>query len=203
MAGGYDDDNPTRRIDPTRRATPGQRQADPFTAETVRAGQQPIQQGQTSPPTAPSDLDAAATRLIRPGSTSSQGQAPAQSTTAPVVGWLVVLKGPGQGMSLPLGYGLNSVGRGPSQRVRLDFGDDQVSRDTHFSVAYDAKHRKFYLQHGGGQNLTYMNDQPVLAPAEIEGLAEIAVGNTVLKFVPFCGAAFDWEDIPESSDGGD
>ena len=113
----------------------------------------------------------------------------------PVVGWLVVVKGPGKGRGLRLGYGSNSIGRGQTDRVNLDFGDDQISRSNHAVVTYDPRGRKYYVQHGGGTNLTYLEDAPVLAPTELPALSHIAIGNTVLRFVPLCGDAFDWQDI--------
>ena len=112
----------------------------------------------------------------------------------PVVGWLVVVEGPGKGRAVPLGYGSNSIGRGVTDRIKLDFGDDQISRSGHAVVTYDPRGRKFYVQHGGGTNLTYLGDQPVLAPAELPALSHIGIGHTVLRFVPLCGAKFDWQD---------
>ena len=116
----------------------------------------------------------------------------------PVVGWLVVVEGPGKGQTLQLGYGSNPLGRGATDRVKLDFGDDQISRNGHAVVTYDPRGRKFYVQHGGGTNLTYLGDQPVLAPTELPALGHIGIGNTILRFVPLCGAEFDWQDTEES-----
>ena len=116
----------------------------------------------------------------------------------PVVGWLVVVEGPGKGRAMQLGYGSNPLGRGATDRIKLDFGDDQISRNGHAVVTYDPRGRKFYVQHGGGTNLTYLGDQPVLAPAELPALSHIGIGNTVLRFVPLCGAEFDWQDTEGS-----
>ena len=118
----------------------------------------------------------------------------------PVVGWLVIVEGPGKGRAVQLGYGSNSLGRGATDRVKLDFGDDQISRNGHAVVAYDPRGRKFYVQHGGGTNLTYLGDKPVLTPAELPPQGRIRIGNTVLQFVPFCGTEFDWQDSEESED---
>lgn len=112
----------------------------------------------------------------------------------PVVGWLVIIAGPGRGRALTLGYGTNGIGRGPESRVQLDFGDMHVSRENHAVISYDPRGRRFYLQHGGGTNLTYLNEQPVLAPTELQGGEIISLGHTRLHFVPFCGPAFDWQD---------
>jgi hypothetical protein len=112
----------------------------------------------------------------------------------PVVGWLVVVDGPGKGISVTLGYGMNSIGRSSSDRIALDFGDQQISRTSHAVVTYDPRGRKYFVQHGGGKNLTYMGDQPVLTPIELKGGEEILLGETKLRFVPFCGKDFDWRD---------
>ena len=117
----------------------------------------------------------------------------------PVVGWLVIVEGPGKGRAMQLGYGSNSIGRGETDRINLNFGDDQISRGGHATVTYDPRGRKFYVQHGGGTNLTYLNDQPVLIPIELPVLSHISIGNTVLRFVPLCGDAFDWQDVEESA----
>jgi len=112
----------------------------------------------------------------------------------PVVGWIVIVEGPGQGASLTLGYGMNSIGRAPSERICLDFGDSQVSRTNHAAVTYDPRGKKYFVAHGGGKNLTYLGDEPVLMPVELKGGEEIMIGDTKLRFVPFCGADFDWRD---------
>lgn len=110
----------------------------------------------------------------------------------PPVGWLVIVDGPGKGRSLCIGYGMNAVGRASSQRVCLDFGDPRISRENHALITYDGKARRFYVQHGGGPNLTYLGDLPVLSPVELKPGARINLGNTVLLFVPLCSAEFDW-----------
>ena len=117
----------------------------------------------------------------------------------PVVGWLVIVEGPGKGRAMQLGYGSNSIGRGETDRVNLNFGDDQISRSGHATVTYDPRGRKFYVQHGGGTNLTYVNDQPVLIPIELPTQSHISIGNTILRFVPLCGDAFDWQDTEENA----
>lgn len=115
----------------------------------------------------------------------------------PVAGWLVVVSGPGQGNFLKLGYGQNSVGRNASERVPLDFGDSQVSRTSHFMVTYDPRGRKFYIQPGSGTNLTYLNDEPtpLLQPMVLAPFSHVALGDTVLRFVPFCGEDFSWDEV--------
>ncbi|MEI9893412.1 MAG: FHA domain-containing protein [Chthoniobacter sp.] len=70
----------------------------------------------------------------------------------PVVGWLVIVKGPGRGNAVRLGYGWNSIGRDASQRACLDFGDSQISRLNHAKLLYDPRARKFTLTLGESTN---------------------------------------------------
>ena len=109
----------------------------------------------------------------------------------PVTGWLVVVDGPGKGSAAQLGFGHNTIGRGPAMRVRLDFGDRKISRDTHATLTYDPKGNAFYLQQG--KNLAYIEGKPVLNPVRLEAGAMIGLGDTTLRFVPFCDDAFTWE----------
>jgi pSer/pThr/pTyr-binding forkhead associated (FHA) protein len=136
--------------------------------------------------------------IFRPRTTSSNEQSASLSQDFhkdPLVGWLVIVSGPGKGVSLELGYGVNTIGRDREQRVSLDFGDEEISRKSHASVIYDQKSRRFFVQHGDGVNLTYVNDEPVLRPIELKGKEVISIGNTKLTFVPLCGSDFEWIDV--------
>ena len=137
------------------------------------------------------------TRLYRPGRAvpSDDVLREGKATEDPPAGWLVILDGPGKGNIAVLGYGVNSIGRDPTERVPLDYGDAMISRTRHIVVTYDPRGRKFYVQHGSGANLSYLNDKPVLAPVELEPLAHVRIGNTTLRFVPLCGPDFCWDDL--------
>ena len=115
----------------------------------------------------------------------------------PPVGWLVVVRGPGKGRVLTLGNGMNAIGRGTSARVRLDFGDGNVSRANHARVAYDPRERRWLLSHGDGANLTYLNGEVVMAPVAIASGAQIQIGETTLRFQAFCSQEFDWPDVDD------
>jgi len=141
------------------------------------------------------------TRPFRPGS-DAEAAAPVVSgdddaMQDPVSGWLVVVDGPGKGQFCRLGYGLNTLGRGENSRVRINFGDNEISRESHATLTYDPRGRKFYLQHGGGLNLTYLGDEPVLSPTPIEALQHIVLGRTTFRFMPLCGPEFDWQDLDD------
>ena len=138
------------------------------------------------------------TRMFRPKRNKSDKKtapsAPIDFMSNLVVGWLVVISGPGQGKASELGYGMNDIGRSPEGRVALNFGDDEISRKRHAMLTYDPKGRKFYVQHGGGANLTYLNDAPLLETKELTGGETIELGKTILRFIPLCGPDFEWQD---------
>lgn len=138
-----------------------------------------------------------ATVLRRPKRERSDGTGDTAGMADPVTGWLVVVGGPGKGRSLQLGLGRNEVGRAATAKVRLDFGDKEISRDAHAFVTYDDEARGWYVHQGGGRNLVRLNGQPVLEAAALPPRSEIRIGATTLLFVPLCGEHFDWDDMAE------
>lgn len=110
----------------------------------------------------------------------------------PVVGWLVVVAGPGVGRSVEITSGVNSIGRGTGEQLRLNFGDSEIHRERHAVVIYDPKSRRFFIKAGDVRNLTYVDEQLLLEPTELKGGEAIIIGQTRLSFVPFCGPAFGW-----------
>jgi hypothetical protein len=109
-------------------------------------------------------------------------------------GWLVVVEGPGRGACFTLAEGVNQIGRGDDQAVRLDFGDTSISRSNHASLAFDPESGKFFLGHGGKSNIVRLNGRPVLSTEELSGNDTIKIGETVMRFVGFCDRNFSWDD---------
>lgn len=143
-------------------------------------------------PTAHATIGAdAATRIVAPPTGADDAGA-----ADPPVGVLLIVAGPGTGSVLTFGHGMNAIGRGAGQRVRLDFGDDRVSRERHALITYDGQGRRFYLQHGGGPGLTYLRGEPLLEPAVLEDGDRIVLGDTELLFRPLVGDDFDWSGAP-------
>lgn len=110
--------------------------------------------------------------------------------SALVVGWLVVIAGPGRGQVLSLGYGVNDIGRGPSARIRLDFGDATIAVENQAAIIYTMRSRRFYLQSVATE--TWLNGRPVCESVELKGGETLQVGQTRLRFAPLCGVDFDW-----------
>ena len=140
-----------------------------------------------------------ATRVVGPVRRTTQqpaGEPQAANPMAdPPVGWLVVVRGPGKGHVLPLGIGLNVIGRAPDMRVCIDFGDSNISRSNHARIVYEPRERRFLLLHGDGTNLTYLNNQLVIDAVDLASGSEVQIGNTTLRFQALCGKDFDWPDV--------
>lgn len=129
--------------------------------------------------------------------TANQEASAAPSTKFPV-GWLMVVDGEGRGSAFTLFHGVSTIGRGSDQTVRLDFGDNSISRENHASVAYDPRQKSFFIGHGGKANIVRRNDRPVLSTEELASGDTITIGETTLRFVPCCGPDFSWEDGQET-----
>lgn len=219
LAGGQPPPLPSARAEPPRDYVPADPPRAAHPASAPAAAYPPTRD---VPPTPPArdyvPADNAATKIYRPNRPASAPVAPVSVQSAapagpasqagrpkaggpvsadftiadPVVGWLVVVEGPGRGASLNIGYGNNRIGRAPTENVSLDFGDEEISRENHATVTFDGRHRRYYVLPGQGRNLVYVNDQPVMTPVELNGGEEILLGQTKLRFVPFCGKTFDW-----------
>lgn len=124
-----------------------------------------------------------------------------EEETDPVVGWLVVVKGPGFGRSVMIGAGMNVVGRSEECRVALPFGDQTISGDDHLRIIYDDSARSFLLAPGTGKNITRLNGQVVTATMALPNRSVIELSKkTVVRFMAFCDDQFDWSDL--ASHGG-
>jgi hypothetical protein len=152
--------------------------APPTTPEPIRA---PVQH---LPP------DSGHTRILRPMGIE------ADVRSDPVVGWLVVLQGPGKGSFRPIYSGSNTIGRSSGQRIPIDFGDDAISSEKQAFLVYDGRKRQYQLVPNLERpNLVHLNDSALLANGELKPHDKITMGRTTLLFVPLCGPDFDWADV--------
>lgn len=113
----------------------------------------------------------------------------------PVVGWLVVIGGPGRGRYRPIGEGSNPIGRAPTQRIPLDFGDDAISSEKQAYLIYDPQQRDFLIVPNlERSNLVSLNGSRVTGAMPLKAGDLIAMGQTKLYFQPLCGPNFDWSE---------
>lgn len=125
--------------------------------------------------------------------------APTKSVKFPV-GWIVVAEGPGRGESFSLLSGMSQIGRGDDQAVKLDFGDNSISRSNHAAIVYDPDSKEFLLGHGGKSNIVRLNDKPLISNEKLKSGDTIRIGETVLRFVALCDKSFNWSDGSSEED---
>lgn len=150
-------------------------------------------------PAAPLSVDdePARTQLVRGRQPMKRGQ----FVTDPVVGWLVIVGGPGLGSYRPVFEGNNTIGRSASNRIALDFGDEAISADEQAYLRYDSNDRSFLLVPNMSKtNIVSLNTTRPTSAVEIKAMDVITMGRTQLVFMPFCGPEFDWSEISETKD---
>ncbi len=180
---------PVARVQPKAPEHPIEPDAPP-TTRVVRA--EPASPLKKSPEPLPKDPR---TVLVR-------GRAAIPRTTFaqdPVVGFLIVVGGPGLGSFRPIFEGNNTVGRTTDNRIPLDFGDDTISAEAQAYLRYDSNDRSFlFVPNLAKTNVVSVNDKRPSGAVELKAMDVIMFGRTQVAFVPFCGSEFDWSEISET-----
>ncbi|MGL4396560.1 MAG: FHA domain-containing protein [Hyphomicrobium sp.] len=164
----------------------------PPTTRVVRAPQAAA--SPSSPPPRAADPK---TQLVR------GRQAIARDTFAqdPVVGFLVVVGGPGLGAFRPVYEGNNTVGRAGGNRITFDFGDETISADAQAYIRYDSTDRSFlFVPNLAKTNIVSVNEKRPTGAVELKAMDVITLGRTQVAFLPFCGSEFDWSEISDCQD---
>lgn len=137
----------------------------------------------------------ARTQLVRGKAQVERGE----FSQDPVVGWLVVVGGPGIGAHRPIFEGNNTLGRSSSQRVPIDFGDDSISSEEQAYIRYESASRSFlFVPNLAKTNVVSINDKRPTGAVELSQMDVITMGRTQLVFVPFCGTEFDWAELTDA-----
>jgi hypothetical protein len=164
------------------------------TAGGPRPAQPPAQSAAEALRAAKSSGDAARTELVR----GKPKVAHIGFHQDPVVGWLVVVGGPGLGAFRPVYEGNNAIGRGATQRIAIDFGDDAISAEEQAYIRYDSTDRSFlFVPNLAKTNIVAVNNKRPTGAVRLEAMDMITMGRTQLAFVPFCGEEFDWSELAE------
>jgi hypothetical protein len=106
-----------------------------------------------------------------------------------LVGWLVVIRGPGLGDDFILHSRTNRLGSDASMDVRL--GDTKVSRMEHASVVYDSANSTHVLRPGAGP--VALNGNTITGDRPLRINDRIKIGGTTLIFIPFAGHYHQWD----------
>lgn len=129
---------------------------------------------------------------------SSPAAASAGTVIDPVVGWLVVIKGPGRGAARDIVTGRNSLGRAAGQDIRIDFGDPAIAPQGHLYIVYDEEGREFVVEDGKQKVVVRLNGKLLTETMPIGNGDDLRIGATTLRFIALCGPGFDWHE-PEAS----
>ncbi len=108
---------------------------------------------------------------------------------SPVAGWLVCAEGNERGRDYKIQIGRNFAGRARNMDIVLS-DDPMISREKHFSIAYDPHSISFALIAGQGD--TYVNGERVTEPMQLSDGDIIEAGETRLVFVPYCKKERTW-----------
>jgi hypothetical protein len=109
-------------------------------------------------------------------------------------GWLAIISDKGKGKSYTLTFGMNTIGRAESNHVSIQNGDTSISREKHALIIYDYENNIFFIKHGEGQYLSYLNGEVLLDTKQLKANDIIKVGSTELMFIPLCSDQFTWKD---------
>ena len=114
------------------------------------------------------------------------------SHVAELAGWVVILTDKSKAKSYNVTFGFNTIGRGSSNHIVLDF-DSSISREKHASIIYDYNNNLFFIKHEDGKYLTYLNDKVIIDTQELKSHDVITIGETKLLFIPLCSDKFQWD----------
>lgn len=108
---------------------------------------------------------------------------------SPVAGWLVCTEGKERGRDYKINIGRNFAGRANNMDIVLN-DDPMISREKHFSVAYDPQHVSYVVIPDRGD--TFVNGKRIIEPLPLSDGDVIEVGETKLVFIPFCTKERTW-----------
>jgi hypothetical protein len=153
-----------------------------------------VVRGRSAEVLAPAAADNGRTQVVRGRPRVTRGN----FEQDPVVGWLVVVGGPGLGSYRPIYEGNNTVGRSPDQRIPIDFGDNTISSEEQAYIRYDSMDRSFlFVPNLAKTNVVAVNNKKPTGAIKLELMDLITMGRTQLAFVPFCGEEFDWSELSD------
>lgn len=108
-----------------------------------------------------------------------------------VRGWLVCLEGKKRGAAFEISGGRNSIGRGNTNDIKLEF-DNSISKGVNAIVSYDERNNKFFIFLGESKNNIYVNNHLLMMPVELKDYDVIEIGTTKMLFRSLCNELFNW-----------
>ena len=110
-----------------------------------------------------------------------------------VCGWLVCIKGINKGRAYIIKDGKNFIGSTSDMDIQI-IGDKKIEKKNHAVIMYDSRQKKTILLPSDSRGMIYWQSQAIFEPKALEPFDSIELGESVFKYVPFCGDVFDWTD---------
>jgi hypothetical protein len=204
---------PAARLSPPLGSAPGAPAPPVSAAEALRLAKAPAPESANAEDKEPTTPIAPAPAALKPVSASPPEEVRTQAVRGkpkvtrtsfhqdPVVGWIVVVGGPGLGAYRPIYEGNNTLGRSRGQRIPIDFGDETISAEEQAYIRYDSADRSFlFVPNLAKTNIVSVNHKKPTGAVPLNAMDVITVGRTQLAFVPFCGEEFDWSELTDLKD---
>jgi len=112
------------------------------------------------------------------------------TSSSPVVGWLVCVRGAERGRDYRLQSGRNFIGRSLDMDVCIR-EDAAISRDNHASLVYDPRSGRYVLLPGEATE-TKVNGESLYGIHDLKDGDIIECGETALCFIGFCTEERKW-----------
>lgn len=117
------------------------------------------------------------------------------TSSEPVVGWFVCVKGECLGDSFEIRSGNNNLGRSTNNDICID--DSSVSREQAI-VTFEPRKQNFFIKPKDNSQFMYINDEEVAERTKLEPYMHIEIGEkTEFVFIPLAGEQFNWKDYIE------
>ena len=110
-----------------------------------------------------------------------------------VCGFLVCYKGPNKGREYIIKDGKNLIGSASGMDIQI-VCDKKIEKKGHAVIVYDSKQKRTILLPTDSHGMVYRKGQAVFEPVSLDAFDDIELGESVFKFVPFCGEDFSWEN---------
>jgi len=116
-----------------------------------------------------------------------------------VCAWLVCISGLNKGRSYVIRSGKNPIGRDISMSIRV-LGDPNIEPKNHGIIIYESKKMEATLLPGDSKGLVYVEGDVIFKPTTLTSFDEIQIGDSVFRYVAFCGERFSWGKSSEDEE---
>lgn len=110
---------------------------------------------------------------------------------APVIGWLLCIKGQYLGQSYEIRYGSNQLSLNHIAKQNLDMSENDT--EGYFtSISFNSGLNKFLIVPGISRELVYLNGNLLLEKAFLNQNDKVQIGESTLMFLPLLSDLFSW-----------